>query len=102
MHAIFKFMTYPLLRPSLNVAAVSLGLVYGALFLLPVMPEQYRALLPHVAAALVFWISLRVLLRVGKPPQAIWGSIVFALLLLSLLVGFAGVVFAITSALSMQ
>jgi hypothetical protein len=102
MQAILKFLTYPLLRPSLNVAAVCMCLVCGSFFLLPAVPPQYRPLVPHVASVLVFWISLRVLLNLGRPPEALWGSIVFALLLLSLLVGFAGVIFAIGSLLSTQ
>ena len=102
MHAILKFMTQPFLRPSLNVAAVAIGLICGLFFLVPILPLQYRPLLPHIAPVLVFWISLRVLLKVRKPPEAIWSSIVFALLLLSLLVGFFGVVFSVGSLLSMQ
>jgi hypothetical protein len=40
---------------------------------------------PHVAPFLVFWNTLRVLLHVGSPPKTLATSVLFALLLLTLL-----------------
>ena len=94
MPAILKLLTRPLARPSLGFAAVSVGLIY--LWLIVVATRMGREspfqILTLVAPLLLFWISLRVLLRVRKPPETIWSSIIFALLLLNLLLGFGGTV----------
>ena len=97
MRVILRMMIYPLVRPSLGLAAVSIGLIYFALFLIPALPRRYVPLPLCVAPILLFWISLRVLLKVGRPPEKILGSIVVALLLLNLLLGLAGVVKVIWS-----
>ena len=51
---------------------------------------------------LIFWISLRVLLKVGRPPEKILGSVIFALLLLNLLLGLAGVLGVIWAITGLQ
>lgn len=94
MPAILKLLTQPLARPSLSFAAVSVGLIYLWLIVVAtrVGRESPFQILTFVAPLLLFWISLRVLLRVRKPPETIWSSIIFALLLLNLLLGFGGTV----------
>lgn len=94
MSAILKLLTHPLVRPSLGFAAVSVGLIYLWLIFVAtrVAQESPFQIFTCVAPILLFWISLRVLLRVGKPPETIWSSVIFALLLLNLLLGFGGTV----------
>ena len=94
MSAILKLLTRPLARPSLGFAAVSVGLIYVWLVFVAarVGHDSPFQIFTCVAPILLFWISLRVLLKVRKPPETIWSSVVFALLLLNLLLGFGGTV----------
>ena len=94
MSAILKLLTHPLARPSLGFAAVSVGLIYLWLIVVAtrVGQESPFQIFTCVAPILLFWISLRVLLKVRKPPETVWGSVIFALLLLNLLLGFGGTV----------
>ena len=46
--------------------------------------ENERAVLLPTAVALAFWISIRALLRAGRPPDRILPSIIFTLHLLNL------------------
>lgn len=104
MSAILNFLTRPLVRPSLGFAAVSVGLIYVWLILVAAMLRQESPfqILTCMAPILLFWISLRVLLKVGKPPETIWSNIVFALLLLNLLLGFGGTVMFILGLEALQ
>ena len=94
MRAFMRIMTYPLVQPSLSGAAALISLICLSLFVSS-GPRGGEKLWPHVAPFLVFWISLRVLLHVGNPPKSLGGSVVFALLLLTLLLGLAGIVFVV-------
>ena len=97
MHAALKIMTYPLVRPSLGIGAIVMAIAYGSFFLgAALLKPDFRIvlLLPSIP---LFWVSLRVLLRVGRSPNTILGSIVFALLLLSLLLGLGGVISVIVA-----
>ena len=92
MHVVLKFLTYPLFRPSLGCGAAGMAIAYGWFFVgASLLKTDLRALifLPSIP---LFWLSLRVLLRVGQPPNTVCGGTIFAVLLLSLLLGFGGVV----------
>src|SRR6478672_4999018 len=95
MHAVLKFVMYPLVRPSLGVAAILVTIIYVSAFFAAVWLKPDLRPLMFLASIPLFWVSLRVLLRVGRPPETIGGSIIFALLLLNLLLGFGGVVLVI-------
>ena len=59
-------------------------------------PSSEEKLWSHVAPFLVFSISLQVLLHVGNPPKTLAASVLFALLLLTLLLGLAGIVLVVS------
>lgn len=87
-----RFLAWPLVKPSLGFAAASVGAIDASLFVASALWRPYGGTLLALASIPSFWISLRVLLKVGNPPKSVWGGIVFALLLLNLLFSLAGLV----------
>ena len=97
MHVALKIMTHSLVRPSLGLGAIVMAIAYGSFVLGAALLKPDSRVLLFLPSIPLFWVSLRVLLRVGRSPNTIWGSIVFALLLLSLVLGFGGVVSVIVA-----
>jgi hypothetical protein len=97
MHAVLKMMTWPLVRPSLGLGAIVMAIAYGSFFLGAALLKPDFRLLLLLPSIPLFWVSLRVLLRVGRSPNSICGSVVFAMLLLSLLLGLGGVISVIVA-----
>ncbi len=102
MPAILKSMAHQLVRPSLAAEGVCCGLFYGWLFIVwtRVKPGSPLQQLTFVMAIVLFWISLRVLLTVRRPPETVPGGIIFGLLLLNVALGIGGVAMLIFGSIS--
>lgn len=97
-----RLLVSPLVRPSLGFGALAITLIYASFFIAAaVVRPDFRPLmlLPFIP---LFWVSVRVLLRAGNPPETLGGGIAFALMLLNFVFGLIGVLvlmFALASEL---
>jgi hypothetical protein len=102
MNVMLRVFVSPLVRPCLGVGVVAVLLIYAASCLLAVLLKpDFRSLL-SLAIIPVFWVSLRVLLKTGRPPQTVRGGVLFGLMLLIFvgsLLGLLGLVFGLASEL---
>jgi hypothetical protein len=102
MNAMLRLLFSPLVLPSLGFGALAIPLIYASFFIAAaLLRPDFRPLilLPFIP---LFWVSLRVLLRVGKPPETLRGGIAFALMLLNFVFGLIGILvlmFALASEL---
>lgn len=100
MNAMIRLLVSPLVRPSLGFGALAILLIYASFFVATaLLRPDFRDLI-WLPCFPLFWVSLRVLLRAGKPPGTLGGGIAFALMLLNFVLGLIGIlvlVFALAS-----